>query len=187
MHEFPRKHVFLNKWNNEMIKRRDSMLFYRLDEKFDNRDDIILLYAFYYLKNQSFYVTQIFDDEFKIYRDYKWELNNIKDVLEKDFLFILTWALHKNIQLSDIFKSEKYSILLRMFDRNKISIHSLICFNKAFHSLERINESTLNMIENEKFETLKKLIDKYTILVYKYFNFNSREFLRNKYQQITEN
>ena len=92
--KLPKREVFLTKWNEEMIHRRESILFYKLDEKFKNhKDTLIRLYAYYYLKDNKFYITDIFNDNFETFDKMEYELDNIKDVIENDFIKVLIHSL----------------------------------------------------------------------------------------------
>ena len=183
-----RKSTYLKKWNDEMINRRDSLLFMKIDEMFSGKQDkLIRLMSYYYIKNPKFYVTEIFDDNFSTFKNYEWEVNHLKEVLEKDFMFICLWSVSKNIPLNAIFKTRKMNVLFKMYEKKKISIHSLICLDEAFRFIDRIDVSKLNIVEEEKFKTYKKLIDNYSQIIYKYLDFDCKEYLKQTYKNLMEN
>ena len=185
LEKLPRREVYLNKWNEEMINRRDSMYFFKLDEMFlGKKENLIRCYAYYYIRNKQFYVTEIFDEDFKLYKDMEWELEHIKVVIENDFLKIMIYALEQKKKLDEIFKSTSLSDVFYMYDKKTISIRTLMALEKSFKMLEKLDRTKLNIIEKNKIEKYEKIFEKYYLIVYKYFEFDIKDYLKNTYIKI---
>lgn len=183
-----KKSVYLKKWNEEMINRRDSLMFKKIDEILEgDQNKLIRLMTTYWIKNNKFYITQIFDDDFQSFKDNEWEITHLKEVLERDYTYILMFAIKNNIPLKTIFKNKKYSVLFKMYEKKKISINSIICFEIAFNFIEKMDISKFNIVQEEKFEFYKKIIDKYTQIIYKYIDFNTKEYLKQTHIKLMEN
>lgn len=179
--KLPKKDVWLKKWNNEMINRMDSLMFYKLDQKY-TKDELIRMFSYYWINDNSFYISDIFNDDFKLFKRNEWQLKNIKEVLEDDFLKILIFSIKNNISLNRIFKGDDtYSILLRLFDKKKISINSLIGFNIGFNFFEKIDYYRLNLVQKDKYKKYEIIFDKYTKIVYKGFDFDIKQYLKKCY------
>ena len=184
--KLPKKEMYLKKWNEEMIHRRESLMFMKLDEKFKNHQDrLIRLFAYYYLQDARFYVTDVFNDNFNLFDKMEYELNHIKDVIENDFIKVMIYSLTNKVSMNTIFKSlNQLPDVFKLFDRGTISVHSLIAFNLSFGCMDRLKQNELNIVEQEKIKKYKKLLERYLLLVYKYFDFDIKEFLKTIYNKI---
>jgi len=179
-----KKKQFLKKWNDEMINRAESLMFLKLDKLY-NKDQIIRLFAYYYLEDKNFYITSIIEDEFKLFRKYESELSLIKDIIETDFYKIEYLRNKNNKERKDIlFKKNGIAPIFKMYDLKMISVHTLIALHLIWNIGNRINYESLNIVEEEKLKKYKIIFDKYIPIVYKYYNFNIKEFFKNCFEKI---
>jgi len=182
-----RKERFLKKWNEEMINRAESLMFLKLDKLY-NKDQIIRLFAYYYLEDKNFYITDVIEDDFKLFRDNELELILLKDVLERDFYTIYYLKNKNERKMIDIlFKKKGIPYIFKMYNLKMISIHTLIALHLVWDIGNKINHESLNIVEEEKLKKYKIIFDKYIQIVYKYYNFNVEEFLRTIIKKIYNN
>jgi hypothetical protein len=173
-----KKEQFLKKWNDEMINRAESLMFLKLDKLY-NKDQIIRLFAYYYLEDKNFYITSVIEDEFNLFRKYESELSLIKDVIEIDFYKIVYLMKKNNRKFKDIlFKKKGIAPIFKMYDLKVISIHTLIAVHFVWDIGNKINYESLNIVEEEKLKKYKIIFDKYLPIVYNFYNFNIKEFFR---------
>lgn len=169
----PKKTVFLHKWNKDRHKR-DGKLFHRIEAYLpQNRANYIRLYCYYYIQNPNFFVTEILDDNFRLYRKNEYELKNIEQTIKNDFMSMLARCHRpmtlKKMILGDEDKTE-LPYMFYLYHQNKISIHTIIAMLLAKPKLlPEFNERKLNMVDEEKLKQFNKIFDKYLNVVYNFF------------------
>jgi len=178
--------IFLKKWNDEMVNRPDSLAFYKLDKLYDNKK-LIRLFSYYFLRNQNFYVFDIIDDEFQLFKKYERELITLKDTLELDFLRIYHLAVKNKKSMREILFSKKgIPLVFKIFDRKKISVHTLLALHLVWGIGDKINIDNLNIVEEEKYKVYRMIFDKYHNIVYKYFNFDMKNVFKNSIKYLNK-
>lgn len=181
--KLPRRNQFLKKWNDDIVNKKES-LFWEKIEKLFNSYSMYRLFSYYYITDKSFYITDIIEDDFKLFRKYENELNNLKDVIELDFLKISLLSIKNNVPIDNIFKSnKKLPTIFKFYDKDIISFHSLIAFDIRYQLMGNINIDNLNIVEEEKLKKYNIIINKYSKIIGDLYNFDMVEFLR----QIKEN
>jgi hypothetical protein len=179
-----KREQFLKKWNDEMINRAESLMFLKIDKLY-NKDQIIRLFAYYYLEDKNFYITSVIEDEFKLFRKYESELSLIKDVIETDFYKIVYLMRKNNTKFKDIlFNENGIPKIFKIYDMKIISVHTLIAIDLLWDIGNKINYESLNVVEEEKLKKYKTIFDKYVPIVYKYYDFNGKEFFKNCFKKI---
>jgi len=171
-HRLPRRETYIHQWNSGR-KDRDGILFFKLDKRIPpHKKTYIRLFAYYYLmKDTNFHISAVYDDEFKLFDKYEYEIRNLKTVVGGDFLRFVNYAIKKKIKIKRLFISESgLPFVFKMFDQNKISIHSLIVFNDIFKIYDKITLDKLNIVEKEKLKRYELIFDKYKPLVYDFIN-----------------
>jgi hypothetical protein len=169
--KLPRREVFVKSWNDK-YRNRSGHLFQKIEKYLpEKRYSYIKLFAFYWIKKSNYYVTDIFSDDFKLYKTYEYELNNLEEVVEKDFINILNFCQSKGLKLKQFFFSKRgFPPVLKIYEKEKISVHSLIAFNIAFNIHNRIDTKTLDIIEEEKFKKIEQIWVDYYKIVLPYFS-----------------
>lgn len=173
----PRREVLLKKWNEEMIHRKDSLFFFKLDKLF-NKEQLIRLFAYYYLENSDFYIYNIFDDDMKLFRVNESNLLLMKDIIETDILTMIYLCIKNNKKIKQIiFSKSGIPIIFKMYEKKQISVYTIIAFQKVYKIIDRINKKSLNVVTEDRVNKYQKIIDKFSPIVYKYYNFDVREHI----------
>lgn len=184
--ELPKREIFVNKWNEEVRNTGPSRIFFKLDRMFDNREKLIRLFAYYCVTDENFYVTDIQVDEFQLFKKYERELNNLKETLEADMAYVLSTSRTNNVPLQKIlFAKGRTPYIFQMFDRGKISIHSLIAFDIAFDIHNKIDKENIDIVSQQKLKKYHQILDKYSLIVYKFYIFDVKEYLKQVYNRLS--
>lgn len=170
----PQKKRFIKSWNDGR-KDRDGMMFLKIMEKMPaNKKDYIRLFAAYCIKNPSFHVSVIFNDNFQTYKQNELELDDIVGTVKSDYLHAILYCYEKGIQPEDMFYGRaagytKLPLIYKLYDRDKISINSLIAFNEVFGIRYRLTDRPTNIVEKEQIKGYQLIFDKYCPIVYHRF------------------
>jgi hypothetical protein len=176
MHQrLPKKERFLKSWN-EGRKDRDGMMFLKVMERIPARKmDYIRCFAAYYMKNPSFHVSDIMNDDFQTHKGNELELNDILATVKSDYLTALLYCNEKGIQPEDMFYGRDngyliYPVIYRLYDIGKVSVNSMIAFHEVFNIGAKIcvNHET-NIVDLERAKEYRLIFDKYSPIVYNYF------------------
>ena len=77
-----------------------------------------------------------------------------------------------------IFISDKCPIIFKLYERQQISVHSLIAFNLSFDIYNKMNIDSLNIVEKERLKKIDNVLKKYYKLIESYYdNVNWKTFL----------
>jgi len=168
-HRLPKRDSYIHQWNSGR-KDRDGILFYKMKDRIPPfKETYIRLFAYYYLQNKDYHVSEIYDDKFELFNKNEYEIRNLKTVVGGDFLRFVNYAT--KIKIKKLFISESgLPFVFKMFDQNKISIHSLIVFNDIFKIYDKLTLDKLNIVEKEKLKRYELIFDKYKPLVYDFIN-----------------
>jgi hypothetical protein len=172
----PKKERFLKSWNDGR-KDRDGMMFYRVMERLPaNKAAYIRCFAAYYMRNSSFHVSDIMNDDFDTYKANELELNDILNKVKSDYLTATLYCHEKDIQPEDMFygRAETYKrlpLIYRLYDIGKISHNSLIAFNEIFGmgNFQTRGFHDMNIVDAEKIKSYRLIFDKYSPIVYHHF------------------
>lgn len=182
--KLPRYNQFLKQWND---KRRDvdGMYFYNLQKYIPKSKNAYLrLFSYYYFENENFHISEIYNDEFRLWKKHEFEINNLHDIVKNDFLKIFLNSIKQNTKLKDVFIcKDKIPIVVKLYERRLISLHSLIIFNIVFNIFENIEIEALNVIEKEKIKQIENINRFYKITKKYYENENWKTYLKNILQQ----
>lgn len=152
------KNKYIKSWNNKRANK-DGMMFLEIENFLPRkRMNFIRFYSYYYLQNSNFYIREIMDSDFKLYRYYEMQLNSIKEVFKSDFRYILFFIYKNKIKLKNIFRSKTLPIIFQMYERKKISIFSLLIFENLFHIIKNINFNNLDFLEKEKYNFYSEIV-----------------------------
>lgn len=180
-HQLPRREVFVKKWNNEVINRKDSLYFLNLEKDY-TKEQLIRMMSIYYLDNNKFYVTNIFDDEFYLYKKGESDLNNLDLVIETDLLKLLYITKSNNVPISNIFKyKDKIPFIYTLYEKGIIRLNSLVAFGTVTKINNFDNYKATNIIEEEKIKKYKKIFDKYLPIIYnKISNYDLKTLIKHE-------
>jgi hypothetical protein len=171
----PQKARFLNSWNQGR-KDRDGMMFLKVMEKMSSRkEDYIRLFAAYYMKDPNFHVSAILSDNFQTYRANELELTDILETAKSDYLTAILYCFEREMRPEDMFYStnghyKTFPFIYRLYDQGKISHNSLIAFHEVFGIGSKIQVTAeTNIVDAEKAKGYRLIFDKYSPIVYHYF------------------
>jgi len=167
--KLPKRDSYLKTWNSDR-KDKDGMMFYKLVEKIPkSKAAYVRLYSYYYLKNSKFYISEIYNDEFKLWKKNEYEIRNLDNVVSNDFIKIVQLSKEKNIKLKRYFRDDKMPLVFKLYDKGEISVHSLIIFNLVFSIFDNLNKDALNIVELTKIKKYDMIFNKYYPVVKNYF------------------
>lgn len=163
---------YLNKWNTER-KNTDGYLFQDIQKKYNDVYILKLLFATYYLNSKNFYLTDIFDDNFELFKDNIRYLRDIENNFTKDLRYIMIDNSLKNLLICD-------SGIPKIFKLD-ISWNFLVIINIIFDIKKLNKNSTFNSLERRKYDEIMIKIHKYSLIINKFIK------LRNWKKIIREN
>ena len=162
------KDKYIRPWNKKRADR-DGLLFQSIEKYLPrNRMKFIRCFAYYYLQNPNFYLTDILESKFKLYKYNEFQFNCVKEVVISDFRYILYFADKNKRSLKDVFRNKKHlPAVFRLYEKKKISIFGLLVFEKMFNISEHINFEKLDFLEKEKYIFyVEKVFDKFEKIVH---------------------
>ncbi len=160
------KNKLLNKWNSDR-RKVDGFKFKEIQTQYPKKNDLILLFSSYYIKNKNFYIQEIIEDEFNLYKKNVAELNNIEKVLTFDLKSVILLCRENKKSLKDIFIGE--TSIPKIFKLN-LSFNSLIIFNNIFDLINKNKENNINSLEIRRWNDIKINIKKYELIIHQYIN-----------------
>jgi len=189
----PKKEQFLKSWNDRVINR-DGSLFYKFYESLPfDKETYIRCFAYYYMKNPQFHISDILTDNFQTFKFNELELEDILGTVKSDFLTVILRTEEKEIDKHHMFygSDQILPIVFRLFDQGKISINSLIAFNEVFPLARKVlaerETRTLNIVDAERCKNYAIIFDKYAQIVYNsYKDIDWKDILQSYYKQIMQ-
>jgi hypothetical protein len=173
----PRKEMFLNKWNTDR-KDKDGLLFQKFMQQMPRlKDHYIRCFSRYWLNDPNFHISHVLNDKMSLYKRNELELDAIVDTVRGDFVSALNYCHNKGMNYGQMFGHYKGNapFVLRLYDRGKISVNSIVAMNLAFN-YQDINPDKkpdimtgLNPIDQEKMKMWTKIFVEYYKVVYNYF------------------
>jgi hypothetical protein len=123
-----------------------------------------------------------------LYKRNELELDAIVDTVRGDFVAALNYGHKKDIKPVKMFYGDDQNapFILRLYDRGKVSVNSIIAFNLAFKP--DINPDIMtgyNPVDQEKMIMWTKIFVEYYKVVYNtYQNRNWNNFFKELYQSF---
>lgn len=188
-HKLPKREKYLKIWNDSR-RNKDGLQFYNLQFKHFvpvTKNSYIRLFAYYYINDQNFHISSIYHDEFKLWKKYEYELNNLQSIVITDFIQILNLSITDNIPIKEYFKvNEGFPITFKLYEQDIISIHSLITFNLAFNIYGNLNVKTLNILDKHRLKTFDMIFNKYYNIILEFYKVESdwKQYLRNQFKML---
>ena len=162
------KDKYIKSWNNARADR-DGLLFQRIENYLPrNKMKFIRCFSYYFLANPNFYLIEILESQFKLYKYNEFQLNKIEEVIKTDFRYILYFKERNKRKLKDVFRSKnKLPAVFRLYEKKKISVFGLLVFEKMFNIIDNVNYERLDFLEKEKYNFYsEKVLDKFQKIVY---------------------
>lgn len=183
----PRKEMFLNKWNTDR-KDKDGILFQKFMQQMPRqKSDYIRCFSRYWLNDPNFHISDVLNDKMSLYKRNELELDGILDMVGGDFAKSLNYCHLKKIKYGFMFDGDKENLpyLFRLYDRGKISPNSLIAFNFGFDLEKRLDNKSLNIVDQEKIKIYRKIFVEYYKIVYNYYqDRNWKTFFKELYNSF---
>jgi hypothetical protein len=129
------------------------------------------------LNDPNFHISHVLNDKMSLYKRNELELDAIVDTVRGDFVSALNYCHNKGMNYGQMFGHYKGNapFVLRLYDRGKISVNSIVAMNLAFN-YQDINPDKkpdimtgLNPIDQEKMKMWTKIFVEYYKVVYNYF------------------
>ena len=189
----PKKDQFIKTWNQGR-KDKDGILFYKVESSLPfKKEEFIRCFAYYYMKNPQFHVSDILNDGFNLYRQNEIELDDILGTVKSDFLTAILRCEEKDIDRHHMFygTNQILPIIFRLYDQGKISVNSLIAFNEVFPLAQKVSAErdtkTLNIVDLERCKKYAIIFDKYQQIVYNsYKDIDWKDILQSYHKQIMQ-
>ena len=150
LREIPLKDKLLSSWNNKR-RKKDGQKFKAIEEVCSDIKSLALLFSSYYVQDNNFYIQDIFEDDFEIYKKNVSELKLLKEVFINDLKEIITICKEDQIKPLDLLTSK--TEIPRIF-KIGISINSLVILNKLFKIVELNKNICINSLEKEKWKDI---------------------------------
>jgi len=184
----PRKEMFLNKWNTDR-KDKDGILFQKFMEQMPRlKDHYIRCFSRYYLNDPNFHISNVLNDKMSLYKRNELELDAIVDTVRGDFVAALNYGHKKDIKPDKMFIGDNQNVpfILRLYDRGKVSVNSIIAFHLGFKPDIYPDKMTgYNPVDQEKMKMWTKIFVEYYKVVYNTFqNRNWNKFFKELYQSF---
>lgn len=186
----PRREQFVRTWN-EGRKDRDGLLFLKLFKNIPfKKEHYIRCFAYYYMQNPAFHVSDILNDNFQLYKKYELELDNIEQTVKSDYLTAALYSAERDVPMQDMFYGAGTGLpfIFTLYDRGKISIHSMIAFDLVFHLRARVRDGLLDdidIVRQDKCKNYAVIFDKYAEIVYNYYtSIDWKELLQTYHYEI---
>ena len=84
----PTKDKFLNRWNEVRVEQ-DGKLFATINNEFTKRKVLLYLFSIYFFQTGTAYPADIMNDEYKIYKTLKDDLDNIEEYFIDDVITLI--------------------------------------------------------------------------------------------------
>lgn len=165
----PMGNKLIKSWNDNR-RNKDGLSFQKIESKFNKIKPLARLYSSYYINNPNFYIQDLFDDEFHIYKNNMNELKMIKDVFTNDLLDIISHIKIENTTTKELFVSN--SSIPQIFKMG-LSFNSLVIMDDIFDIVKLNEKNKINTLEKERWKQLKLLLKWYKPIIQKYLNENN--------------
>ena len=163
------KNKLIDNWNNKR-RHKDGRFFQVIEEKYSSSKVLKLLFASYHLNDSNFYVRDILDDNYQIFKDNLYELKNIEEVFTTALESVIIDCIKEKKKIKNLLVSD--NSIPEIFNLG-LSFNVLVILNNLFNIIEINKDNKLNLLEEERWTSLKINIIKYDLLIeeiYKKYN-----------------
>lgn len=179
----PNHSYYLDIWNRR-VNDQEKMNYQKIEEFLPNKKSAYVRFFSYYWFDSKFYHTsKIISDKFRTFKKYEAELENIKDIVYNDFVYVMNYCESMDLTLKQVLISknpEALPLIIDLYFNKKISVNSFLVFNSVFNVLGRIDSDKLLPYNLKTFKRCEIINNKYKKIVYNYFtNFEWKDFLFN--------
>ena len=158
------KNKFIDNWN-KIRRNKDGILFQSVENKYKSSKVLKLLFASYYIKDSQFYIQDILEDNFQIFKDNLYELKNIEEVFTNELECVIIECKKNKKKIIDLLVAE--SSVPEIFNLD-LSFNVLVILNNLFNIIELNKDNKLNLLEKERWKKLKRNLIKYDLLINKF-------------------
>lgn len=166
---------FLKMWN-ENRRNKDGSKFLTLEKKLSERQ-MMTLFVAYFLDNNDFYVMDIFEDQFRIYKDFTQKIQNVELFYKKELYNILDLIEKKNLTLKKFMFAEKELPLVLTTGQDSVTIFVL---NELFSFLSKVDKKQMDVLSKTKL----KGVEKNCTVLRRYFKWKEIEI--SNFKQLTK-
>jgi len=160
----PLRDKLIDSWNKKR-RKKDGMKFLEIEEQFKTNASLALLYSSYYIKNGNFYIQDLFEDDFEVFKKNYAELKLIKNVLTNDLNDVIMYLKSENIKPINILTSETQ--IPKIFNMG-LSFNSIVILNKLFNILELNKNLKINSLEMEAWKDVQLNLTWYEKIIQSY-------------------
>lgn len=174
------KNKLLKSWNSGRAKK-DGKLFSVIEKSFNTKKDLVFLYASYQIKLQKdFYITEILNDEFKVFTDNLKEINNFSFVIQHSIDLLKLESKRKKTSIKKLLiANNEIPEVFKIVD----SFNALTFFDYIFKISLTNENKRVNILNEERWKNVQNYLKKYKLILETYIDFNGErkklcEYLR---------
>jgi hypothetical protein len=179
---FAKKQLFISKWNSERVAR-DGKLFFQIEERYPSANDLVKLYSVYYYNDTNFYVNDILNDRFDLFKKRQLEIANINVVFNNDLNTVIMHCIENKVKISEVLFQEGIIPKILTLD---ISPFTVCIFNMIFKLTDKININSFNVLEKKKATVLQIKLDKFQKIYYTVLSKDITEWKKIIRRELTE-
>ncbi len=162
----PMKDKLLNNWNKKR-RKQDGIKFQEIEKEFSSIYSLALLFSSYYVKNSNFYIQDIFDDNFEIFKNNYAELKLIKNVLTNDLDCVIMYLNERQIKPINIFVSN--TEIPKIFKMG-LSFNSIVILNDLFSIIKKNKDLRINSLEKGGWDNVQLNLKWYKSVIQKFLD-----------------
>ena len=162
----PMKSKLMDSWNKKR-RLKDGKKFQAIEEKTDNIQSLALLYASYIVNSpsMSFYIQDMFEDDFREYKNNLAELRQLESVFTNDLQDVIIYCKENKVRFRDVLVGK--NSIPKIFKMD-LSWNSLVVFDKLFDIVGQNEDLKVNILEKERWLNSKIKIKKYKPIIQDY-------------------
>ena len=162
----PMKDKLLASWNNKR-RKQDGIQFQAIEKECSNIKSLAILYSSYYVNNPNFYIREIFEDDFSIYKNNIAELKSLDNFFTNELNHVLMYVKENELKTKDLFVgSGSIPLIFKM----NLSFNTLVIMNDLFNILEKNKDLEVNSLEKERWKSLLIRIKWYKPIIKDYLD-----------------
>lgn len=162
----PMKDKLIKSWN-EKRRKQDGLQFQAIEQECSNIQSLAILFSSYYVKNPEFYIREIFDDDFKIYKNNIAELNKLEEVFKNELNYVISYCRENSIKAKDIFIGQ--GSIPKIFKLD-LSFNTIVIMNDIFNILEKNKDLQVNSLERARWASLQIRLKWYKPIIQAYLD-----------------
>lgn len=165
--DLPRKKQLIKKWNDDR-RKKDGMIFKEIQTLYPSTEELIRLYAAYWLNDPEFFNRNIIEDNFETYKRFKVDLINAERVFRLDVQEIFERCTEDRVKMSELIYPINNSIptIFRM----GLSPISLVILNELYAIDRSIEDIEVSFLEEKKLNRSKIILNKLKPIIYNYIS-----------------